>query len=151
MVEDSVRPSVIHTTVHAWPNATLRQTPLVLWGVSLSALRVESSAVWPSLSLRFEEAMDRLGQLSQLYIEPDGSFVWVSANGASGGQIDGQLNDSSSGLISVELKITGPAADLSGILGALGWPEERVLFQLVQQGVYLAEPELRQLLSDLVS
>ena len=91
--------------------------------------------------MTFEQAADRLAQLPRLFIEPDGSFVWVSESGAGDWQIDGQLNDSPAGLMTVELKLSGPRADWPAVLRSVDWPRERLIYQLVQQGIYLDDRE----------
>jgi hypothetical protein len=90
----------------------------------------------------FEEVCRALAGLPRMFIEPDGSFVWV-ASAEPRWQIDGVLYDGAGGLWYVELKGCCPQAPFDELLSTLGWPQTRVRFQLVQQAVMLGEDEFR--------
>jgi hypothetical protein len=79
-----------------------------------------------------------------MFLEPDGSFVWVSAAKETPWQLDGVLYDRNERLLYVDLKgaCTAPAFDR--LLGALGWPETPVMFQLAREAVFLDETEFRR-------
>ncbi len=82
----------------------------------------------------------------RLFIEPDGSFVWAGAaeNGESW-QVDGNLIDQGAALAYVELNGRCPEARLDELLAVLGWPDEKLAFQLPRRGVFLTEEVFRQM------
>ena len=91
----------------------------------------------------FEEVAEALGRLPRLFVEADGSFVWV-ASGEPTWQLDGVLYDGATGLWYMELKGRCPQAQLDELLCTLGWPETPVTFQLVQEAMTLNEDEFRR-------
>jgi hypothetical protein len=107
------------------------------------------------LPVTFEQAEAALAALPRLFIEPDGSFVWVAdtpgltprgwprGRGRSW-QVDGQLYDRQGRLVYVELRGCCPAAAFDRLLCALGWPEAMLVFQLICEAVYLDETDYRR-------
>ncbi len=79
-----------------------------------------------------------------MYIEPDGSFVWVSSRGEATWQVDGNLYDHLNRLRLVDLKGSCPAERFDQLLAALGWPRTQLVFQLVRAAVFLDELEFRR-------
>src|SRR5262245_37857862 len=99
-----------------------------------------------TLSVTFEEAFSALERLDRLFIEPDGSFVWTGVGPlGESWQFDGNLIDQGNCLAYVELKGRCPGEQLDLLLVALGWPAANLAFQLTQRGVFVSEPEFRQL------
>ncbi len=97
----------------------------------------------PALFARtFEEVSARLAALPRMFIEPDGAFVWVAADGPPW-QLDGVLYDGAGRLWYVELKGRCPQKEFDQILLALGWPQSPVVFQLVREASLLDEPDFR--------
>ncbi|HZZ73013.1 MAG TPA: hypothetical protein VFE24_12235 [Pirellulales bacterium] len=107
--------------------------------IELAAQQLETA-----LPVSFEEAGAALAELPQLYLEPDGSFVQVSAAGEPSWQVEGNLYDCAGRLLYVELKGTCPAAALDRLLAAFGWPAVSLVFQLVRTGIFLDELEFRR-------
>lgn len=91
----------------------------------------------------FEQVAEALGLLPRMFVEPDGSFVWVSA-GERAWQLDGVLYDGAGRLWYVELKGGCPEAEFDRLLTALGWPKTSVCFQLVREAAWLDEPTFRR-------
>lgn len=91
----------------------------------------------------FEQVSAALGELPRMFIEPDGSFVWVSA-GEPIWQIDGVLYDGAGRLWYMELKGQCPEQELDRLLSALGWPATPVTVQLVREGELLSDDEFRR-------
>ncbi|HEV3340229.1 MAG TPA: hypothetical protein VG125_07720 [Pirellulales bacterium] len=91
----------------------------------------------------FEEVVEALGRLPRMFVEPDGSFVWVASE-EPGWQIDGVLYDGTARLWYVELKGCCPQAQFDELLSSLGWPQRPVTFQLVQEAATLDEEEFRR-------
>ncbi|MFM9066782.1 MAG: hypothetical protein ACKOUR_05540 [Planctomycetota bacterium] len=96
-----------------------------------------------------------------MYLEPDGSFVWVGeADQAGAGdessdggfkpsspsrwQVDGNLYDLHGRLLYIELKGHCPPAMFDQLLSACGWPRQAVLFQLLREAIYLSETDFRR-------
>ena len=92
----------------------------------------------------FEIACERLAALERMFCEPDGSFVWTSAQGEPAWQVDGNLYDHQGLLQFVDLSGTCPAEHFDRLLAALGWPETPLVFQLTREGVLLDEAEFRR-------
>lgn len=108
--------------------------PLVIRPTMLAA------AVFP---VTFEQAEAALAALPRLFIEPDGSFVWVADDAQQAWQIDGNLYDRNGRLLYVDVKGNCPAAAFDRLLRAVGWPAVPLMFQLVREAVYLDEAGFR--------
>jgi len=91
----------------------------------------------------FEEVTEAFEQLPRMFLEPDGSFVWVVEDQGTKYQLDGLLTDDGANLLHCELKGTCNAAVLDQFLTALGWPEQTIVFQIVREGTYVSEAEFR--------
>jgi hypothetical protein len=100
-----------------------------------------AAAVFP---VTFEQAAEALAALPRLFIEPDGSFVWVADATDRLWQVDGQLYDRDDRLLYVEVKGRCPADAFDRLLRSFGWPGMPLMFQLVRQAVYLDETEFRR-------
>jgi len=127
----------VHLVVHAAPERMLTCSEVTLGGHSLEALSLPTSWLSRPLAVSFDEVLSRLEQLPRLYIEPDGSFIWIGPTGPAEWKIDGQLHDSASGLMTIELKVEGDSPDLCAIFHCLDWPAESLVFQLVREGIYV--------------
>jgi hypothetical protein len=98
------------------------------------------------LSVTFDQALSVLEQLDRMFIEPDGSFVWMGgASDSDRWQVDGNLIDRGDCLAYVELKGSCPELQLNQILSALGWPNEPLAFELTRRGVVIDEEEFRRM------
>jgi hypothetical protein len=92
----------------------------------------------------FEQAASRLAALERMYVEPDGSFVWVSSSGDPAWQIDGNLYDRAGQLQFVDIKGSCSPARFDELLATFGWPAQPVIFELVSHGVFMNEQEFRR-------
>lgn len=96
----------------------------------------------PLLSVTFDEAYERLETLPRMFLEPDGSFVWVSPHGQPDRwQIDGNLQDAGPQLHSVILLGQCEAKWFGQLLSCFRKTQETLGFELVQAGEYLSETE----------
>ena len=96
--------------------------------------------------ISFETAAERSSKLTRMFFEPDGSFVWVSANGTEPAwQLDGVVNDRAGRVVSVEVRGTCPRAAFEQMLGIFDWPETPLLIQLVQTAVFVEVAEFFRL------
>lgn len=97
----------------------------------------------PMFDRTFEEVSEALGKLPRMFVEPDGSFVWVSG-GQPAWQIDGLLYDGAGRLWYMELKGRCPQEEFDQLLAALGWPARPVVVQLVREGALLTDEAFRR-------
>jgi hypothetical protein len=104
--------------------------------------RADSGASPTLFPYTFEEVSVALAALPRMFVEPDGSFVWV-ASGEPAWQLDGVLYDGAGRLWYVELKGRCPQEAFDRLLSALGWPATPVVFQLVREAISLDEGEFR--------
>lgn len=82
-------------------------------------------------------------KLPRLDAEPDGFFVIAGDHEGVRWQVDGQMFDFNDRLHRVELHGQCPLAAFDDLLRAFGWPDAPLVFELVQEGVALAESEFR--------
>lgn len=131
-----------HCVLQAAPNELPDAEALSVEGKSMQVLTP------PNIETRFRRSFEAaalaLEKLPRFFFEPDGSFVWVIDRNDIRYQLDGSLYDDGERLLNVELKGTCDAITFDQFLACLGWPEEMMLFQLVQHGVYLNESEFRK-------
>lgn len=97
----------------------------------------------PMFDRTFEEVTDALTRLPRMYVEPDGSFVWV-ASAEPAWQLDGMLYDGAGRLWYVELKGRCPQEEFDRLLSTFGWPQTPLVIQLVREAVRLEEPAFRR-------
>lgn len=130
--------------IHARPREDLPRETLQLDGHLYSTLQVQPDRHVVPLDVSFEEAERRLAELPRLFIEPDGSFVWVASDGQLPWQVDGCLYDRDHRLLYVEAAGCCPPNQFDQMLGACGWPETPLMVQLARHAVYLDESEARR-------
>ncbi|HEX3727811.1 MAG TPA: hypothetical protein VHV08_16275 [Pirellulales bacterium] len=132
-------------SVHACPSQAAAGPMIQLGGQSFATLAVALDALGTTMMpLSFEAARASLAQFDRMYTEPDGSFVWVSAQGTVPWQVDGNLFDRDERLLFVDLRGSCPAEQFDQLLRAFGWPKTRLIFQLTREAVLLDENEFRR-------
>ena len=112
----------------------------------------ESETPRTSFSVTFEEVFAALEAWPRMFIEPDGSFVWVGEEQDSLGtistwQLDGHLYDRAERLLSVELQGRCPWTALEQLIAVLGDPREELCVEQRREGIYLALAEFRKTLA----
>lgn len=133
-------------TIHARsPAVTFGGTPIRIATRSFPTLIVPHQALATTFTVSFEEAVAALSRLPRMFVEPDGSFVWVSPEGEDSWQVDGVLYDRDERLLLVDLKGTCTPRAFDQILSASGWPATPVMFQLTREAVYVDEATFRTL------
>ncbi len=137
-----------HATLHARPDSAIERGPIDVGGRMLATLAVPADAVAASFAIDFESASAALARLERMFVEPDGSFVWVASSGTPVWQVDGQLFDRAGRLLFVDLKGSCPAERLDELLSAVGWPATPVMFQLARQAVFVSNQEFRRFATD---
>jgi hypothetical protein len=95
-----------------------------------------------TFDVTFEQARDRLLAIPRTDFEPDGYFL-ITGSSPRRWQVDGHLFEYQEKLHRMELHGSCPAQVFDDLLSAVGWPEAKVVFQLVQEGVTLREVEFR--------
>ena len=97
-----------------------------------------------SFAVTWEEAAAALERLPRMIFEPDGSFV-VSGDDEAGRrwQVDGHLFDFAGRLHRYELHGYCPVAAFDGLLRCVAWPEQRLTFETVREGLTLDEQGFR--------
>lgn len=131
-------------TIHARPAEAKAGEFVELGGEEFRTLAVPPAALGTPFTVSFEAASEALLCLERMFLEPDGSFVWVSAAEDRPWQLDGVLYDRDGRLLYVDLKGATTANDLGRLLAALGWPETPVMFQLAREAVFLDQAEFHR-------
>lgn len=134
-----------HVSLLAEPSEHAAGPLVSLRGLDLATL-VAPDGTPPRLvdtfAVTFEQARDHLLQIPRTDFEPDGYFL-ITGSTPERWQIDGHLFEYQDKLHRVELHGWCPTEVFDDVLAAVGWPEARVVFQLVHEGVTLREVEFR--------
>jgi len=138
-------------TLHALPAAVAPGSLLTdAWG-TWPSLMVSKDVLAMPMAIDFDVALDSLGKLERLYVEPDGSFVWTSSRGeAVGGrgratwQVDGNAFEKDGRVLIVDLKGSCPPVEFDRLLAAFGWPAQPLMMQLVRSAAFLDEATFRR-------
>ncbi|HEX4142730.1 MAG TPA: hypothetical protein VHY91_04195 [Pirellulales bacterium] len=134
-----------HASIHARPDDCQPGPPFVDSGRSFATCTISPEWLGRSaLARSFEEVSADLAQLQRMFIEPDGSFVWVSSHQEQSWQVDGNLYDHQERVRLVDVKGSCPRQRFDQLLRALGWPRTQLVFQLVRAAVFLDEAEFRR-------
>ena len=133
-----------HISLHRLVSGQIEKRSIELATGTFEALVLQPRQVTEPMSICFEDACARLADLPQMFVEPDGSFVWTSPQSESRWQVDGVMYDRSDRLLFVDLKGACPAERFDALLRAFGWPETPMVFQLSREAVYLGEVEFRR-------
>lgn len=98
-----------------------------------------------SFATTWEAAAAALEKLPRMIFEPDGSFV-VSGDDERGRrwQVDGHLFDFADRLQRYELHGHCPSSAFDALLKCVGWPEQRLMFETVLEGLKLDEQAFRK-------
>ncbi len=131
-------------TIHARTKEVKDAGRLELSAVAYPTLNLPAGALSAPFDVSFETASESLQDLERMFLEPDGSFVWVSAADEPRWQLDGVLYDRDGRLLYVDLKGTCTAPQFDRLLAALGWPQMPVMFQLAREAAFLSEAEFRR-------
>jgi hypothetical protein len=91
----------------------------------------------------WEDAATLLEQLPRMIFEPDGSFVVSGGERESLWHVSGHLFDFAGRLHRLELHGACPLEMFDALLRCVGWPEQRIQFEVVREGVTVEEAEFR--------
>jgi hypothetical protein len=131
-----------HCSVHALPTGVSEGASVSLPEGEFRSLAVRRDKLAAAMSISFEQACDTLTRLPRMFIEPDGSFVWVSSSGESRWQVDGNLYDRAGLLMFVDLKGYCPANRFDEVVSAFRGVTP-LMFQLVRHAIFVSESEFR--------
>jgi hypothetical protein len=97
------------------------------------------------LPVTFDEALELLGQLPRMFVEPDGSFVWTSPPGSEPHwQVDGNLLDRGDTLFYAEIKGSCPRGAFDQFLACLSRGDTAFAFEWVERGLLMNEETFRR-------
>jgi hypothetical protein len=96
------------------------------------------------MAVGFDDALARLAGLARMYAEPDGSFVWASPREGLSWQVDGNLFDKDGRVLLADMKGSCPPVEFDLLLRCFGWPEQKLMMQLVRPAVFLEEHIFRR-------
>jgi hypothetical protein len=131
-----------HCSVHSLPAGVSDGQVVALPEGDVRSLSVRRDKLAAAMSVSFEQAYDTLSRLPRMFIEPDGSFVWVSSAGEPKWQVDGNLYDRSGLLMFVDLKGFCPAGRFDDVIATFRGATP-LMFQLVRHAVFVNEEEFR--------
>lgn len=134
----------IHGSIHAHPGPSARHSVALVNGREVPVLEVTPAMANQPMALSFEEASARLERLPRMFLEPDGSFVWVAPAEDPAWQLDGVLFDREGHLLFVNVRGELTADALSQLIDALTAGQHPVIFQLAREAVFLDEDEFRR-------
>lgn len=131
-----------HISIHARPNGVFSERTVQIDGIETKVLDIPPQQLNTPLPVSFEEAESRLARLPRLFMEPDGSFVWVSGDGESPAwQLDGMMYDRDGHVLYVELKGRCAAKSFRNLLASIGNPETFFVVQLVRHALVMDAAE----------
>ena len=131
-------------SIHALPPQCEPGPTIVLPGRQIATLAVLPEHLGAAMfDCTFEEVVLCLARLERLYVEPDGSFVWVSSQGDLPWQVDGMIYDHRERVRYIDVKGTCPSDRFDRLLAVLGWPQTKLIFQWLPAAVLLDESQFR--------
>jgi hypothetical protein len=97
-----------------------------------------------SFACTWEDAATVLEAMPRMIFEPDGSFVVSGGVQEARWQVDGHLFDFAGKLHRLELHGECPPEFFDTLLRSVGWPGQRLVFQLVREGLDVGEEDFRR-------
>jgi hypothetical protein len=137
----------IHANVYTAPSALIAGDPVRLRGLQLATLKGEQGgppAFDRPIVVDFETIQARLGELDLADCEPDGFFLVSGHAGPTFWRLNGHMHEHEGRMHRVELHGECPEPALDAVLRVMGWPESPLVFELVQEGVTLDEPDFHR-------
>lgn len=116
----------------------------VIDGRAWATLAVGEAERAATFARDIEQVAQDLSALPRMFWEPDGSFVWVAASPEEEWQVDGVAYERLGRLWYLELTGRVPAAEFDRLLSAVGWPAEKLMFQVTLAAVFLDEATFRR-------
>lgn len=139
----------LHVIAHARPALVSAGGSFTIGQQAFRAVSFDGAIELPAFAITFDHAIACLEELPRMFVEPDGSFVWVSSDEPTPWQLDGQLHDGQLGLMHVELKGAAPTDRWRELLSCFGWPNQSFVFQCVREGVFVDDATFWSIVGDL--
>lgn len=137
-----------HIVIRAVPNTELLTRTITFEGRDVDALIVPADSQATPLEVTFEQAAEMLAAFPRMYVEPDGSFVWVSlAEATEAWQVDGNLYDRDGSLIAIDLKGTCHRTQLVTLFDVFRTGGRELMIEVVRDGVFVRERDFLESLS----
>jgi hypothetical protein len=131
--------------LHVLPASAEPGPEVNIGGHEFSTLEIAPTLRNEPFAIGFDGAVARLSALRRMFVEPDGSFVWVNSDpGQPSWQLDGNLYDQCDRLVFVELKGQCPLAAFDQFREAVALPPNGYMVQLLRHAVFLAGPEFQR-------
>jgi hypothetical protein len=105
---------------------------------TLTGLTLDSQYSSAPFLVDFESTIQTWELWPRMYVEPDGSFVWVGESSAGSWQIDGNLYDRNDKLWYIELQGTITAKDWSALLDSLQLKATEAVLSFAYNGEIVA-------------
>ncbi len=130
-----------HANLFVPPLEIFSGTKLLLRGQTLTPLLAE-----PNKALTFDQPYQTTWEqveqalvknIPTVFFEPDGSFICSGRVAGEFWLMNGHLYDFSDHLMRFELHGSCPAETFELLLKSIGWPTEKIVFELVLEGVTL--------------
>jgi hypothetical protein len=119
--------------------------PTVTLGThAVETLTVPCDSQADLMCVTFDEALERLAHLPGCYAEPDGSIVWVGGEGDARWQVDGNLYEREGRVVFATLTGSCPPEIFDRLLTCFGWPEQKLMMELLRAAVFLNEEAFRR-------
>jgi REP element-mobilizing transposase RayT len=137
----------LHANVYALPHCAIVGPEVTLRGLSLPTLCSEAGgppAFLATLPVTFEEMQASLLELPRSDCEPDGFFLITGHEDGKFWRLNGHMHEYEGQMHRVEFHGECPAATLDDVLRTMGWPDAKLAFELVKEGVTLRENEFRK-------
>jgi len=122
-----------HLVIQARPAGAVTGPPVSLAGRELATLDLRGQPVSEPLPVTFDAVLMAFQQLG-MFVEGDGSFCWTAPQAVW--RVFGELYDGSERLQYAEMKGFCPRRELEQVLGCFGNDTDRLMIQLVREGVY---------------
>ncbi|MFT5522506.1 MAG: hypothetical protein ACI9HK_000450 [Pirellulaceae bacterium] len=129
--------------LHAADRTDFDTTESIVNKVACRCLQIQQSDLQP-FHCTFEDAFSALEKLHRMFVELDGSFVWVGDQDGSRWQLDGVLYDWGGQLQHVDLQGHCFPEQLEQLLACLVGQQANVVFQLPELSLYLSDSEFRK-------
>lgn len=137
-----------HIVIRALPIGELPTHPMTLAGRAVTALIVPADQQATPLGVSFEQAAEMLETFPRMFLEPDGSFVWVSSSEEEAAwQVDGNLYDRDESLIAIDLKGTCGQMHFAQLLDVFRADGHELMIELVRNAVFVRESDFLKSLS----
>ncbi len=143
----------LHANVYVCPDELLEGRLVELRGQQLDSLQGLSGGppqYLATMPVTFEQMQQDLLQNTNSDCEPDGFFLITGREQGAFWRLNGHMHEfqpegsDSPMMHRVELNGECPESIFDSVLGAMGWPNCKLAFELVQEGISLGEQQLRQ-------